>query len=125
MTTETLIIKFLFLVAIGITFFVFEGIVILDLFSRYGQYWSKTLFEAAKDRNHDGKTTFWEGILPNDGGHFVKRCLVALIGSGVMFTDGMLIWQFFVYSFIAWWIISAVFELAFSRFRKYIKSLKQ
>ncbi len=38
-----------------------------------GYYWTKQAMEAAKDRNNDGKVSFWESNFPKDAWHRAER----------------------------------------------------
>ncbi|MCK6611543.1 MAG: hypothetical protein L6Q78_10945 [Bacteroidia bacterium] len=123
MTHIELLIKGLFLVGIGLCFFFFEGIVILNLFRNWGKWWTKELFESAKDRNGDGKISFMERTFPRDGGHFFKRLLVSLIGAGMSYYQGVPALSYLIYSFIGWWIASATFDITWTFMRKIISMI--
>jgi len=66
---------------------IFESILIFDTAKDWlGPYWAFKLFASEKDRNKDGKTSYWELTFPDDGGHKSKLwelCMYA-IGAGVL-----------------------------------------
>lgn len=52
---------------------VFEVVLIFDTAKLWlGERFSRAAFEASKDRNYDGKVSYWERTFPNDGGHRAK-----------------------------------------------------
>lgn len=84
------------------------------------KYWGYDLFILNKDRNGDGKATWWEKTFPNDGGHRIKLLELFYYGLGATF---LLISKvnFGLYSvglpFVIWWLISVGFEVSFNKFR--------
>ncbi len=52
---------------------VFEVVLIFDTAKWWlGERFSRAAFEASKDKNYDGKVSYWERTFPNDGGHRAK-----------------------------------------------------
>lgn len=108
----------LFLISIGVCFFFYEGIIIMDFFSKWGKWWTKAYFESNKDRNNDGRISWWERTFPNDGGHFFKRLLVVLIGAGITCVKGVPAEYYIFCAFVGWWVISATFDIMWNIWRK-------
>jgi len=83
-------------------------------------YWSYDLFVYNKDRNGDGKATWWEKTFPNDGGHRIKLLELFFYGLGATFlwASGLEIGYGCIgLPFVIWWIISFGFEDSFNHFK--------
>lgn len=91
-------------------------------------YWSRELFVENKDRNFDGKATWFEKTFPNDGGHRIKVLQIFLVGVGATMlglafkystlTGDQIICSSISLPFIIWWIISLGFSISFDICRK-------
>lgn len=111
------------LLIIGVMFTFYEGIVVLNLFYKWGEWWSKKLFEKNKDRNNDGVVSYWERTFPKDGGHCFKRLLIVAISSTISFLISSNILVYIVLTFSIWLVISGAFEISLDIFRKLLASL--
>lgn len=87
----TLLLLAAYLVFAGRCRAMFECIILYDTAKLwFGERYSRKAFIEAKDRNNDGKTTYWERTFPNDGGHRAKLAevlylaLAAAMGVGVV-----------------------------------------
>lgn len=110
---------------------IFECILTFDTIKLYlGEFYSKDLFVSNKDRNKDGKQSYWERTLPKDGGHRLKLVSLIVLFFGVNGTwigAGTLLVSCDIH--IEWWMIpisaigmfllySAGFELGYAKYRK-------
>lgn len=111
----------------------FEAVLLFDSVDDwFGPFWAFKLFASDKDRNGDGKVTFWELNFPKDGGHRAKlyellsysfgSCFLAICAVFV-FINYTLPWQAAlliasVIPFVIWWIISVGFLISFNKYRK-------
>lgn len=83
-------------------------------------YWSYDLFIYNKDRNGDGKATWWEKTFPNDGGHRIKVLELFCYGLGAtfLFISGLHVTISIVaLPLFIWWLISFGFDITFDKFR--------
>ncbi len=89
-----------------------------------GPYWAFELFKSNKDRNNDGKITFWELNFPNDGGHRAKlfELICYAIGAGLLATANSMLnipsWYVLVLCAPLWWVNSIGFLSSFNKYRK-------
>ena len=116
---------------------IFENVTIMDRQTNWWKetiwvegkeylYWSKELFVLNKDRNGDGKATFWEKTFPNDGGHRIKvlelylygvACSCALFPAISLPLFGSIVY-FILVPIVFWWVISFGFTLSFDKYKK-------
>lgn len=128
-----------FIVAIVCLFFggylrgLFECVLLFDAVDDWkGPYWAFKLFASDKDRNKDGKVSFWERNFPNDGGHRAKlfelilystaTILVALSAvEGSSFIDSQPYWVLMIAAPLLmaflWWVKSFGFLVSFNKYR--------
>jgi len=102
----------------------FECVLLFNAVDDYlGPRWSFELFKSDKDRNNDGKITFWELNFPDDGGHRAKLyelCCYSVgasllaIGNSMMPFPG---WYIIILSAPIWWINSVGFLFSFNKYR--------
>lgn len=103
----------------------FEAVILFDSVDDwFGPYWAFSAFTEGKDRNKDGKISFWELNFPNDGGHRAKlyelncyaigACFLAVASSFATFPG----WYFLAGFSIIWWINSVGFLVSFNKYRK-------
>lgn len=126
-----MILAFLFLVLSIIAFFsggclrgLFECVLLFDSIDDFrGPYWAFDLFKSDKDRNKDGKVSFWELNFPNDGGHRAKlfeltlysfgACLLAIANSYSPLPS----WYVVILFLPIWWVKSIGFLVTFNKYR--------
>jgi hypothetical protein len=107
------------LILAGLSRAIFECIIFFDTPKKYlGDYYSRDLFYSNKDRNNDGKISYFENAFPNDGGHRIKIAEIScLIVSGIGFI-GLNFYQSAIYIIAAFLIYSYSFEQFFKKYRK-------
>lgn len=102
----------------------FECVLLFDSVDDWlGPYWAFELFGSDKDRNNDGKVTFWELNFPNDGGHRAKLyelCCYA-VGAGLLATANSMLpiksWYVLALCAPIWWVNSIGFLTSFNKYR--------
>jgi hypothetical protein len=106
------------LILAGLSRAIFECIIFFDTPKKYlGSYYSRDLFYSNKDRNNDGKTSYWENTFPDDGGHRIKLVeIICLITSGIGFIN-LNGWQSIIYIIFSFMIYSYSFEQFFKKYR--------
>lgn len=111
----------------------FECVLLFDSVDDFlGPKWAFKLFTSDKDRNKDGRVSFWEKHFPNDGGHRAKLAELLLYSAGCVFYTFALFsasfkllllsdyWIYligFVSIFTIWFIISIGFLTSFKKYR--------
>jgi len=102
----------------------FEVVILFDSVDDWlGSKWSFKLFTSGKDRNRDGRTSFWELNFPSDRGHRAKLvelflysvaiCLVSLAGTFYTPPIALIV----ALPFVFWLVISAGFLASFNKYR--------
>jgi hypothetical protein len=102
----------------------FECVLLFDSVDDWlGPYWAFDLFKADKDRNKDGKVSFFEINFPNDGGHRAKlyelncyavgACFLALANSFSPLPG----WYILALFAPIWWVNSIGFLVSFNKYR--------
>jgi hypothetical protein len=102
----------------------FEGVILFDSVDDwFGPFWAFDLFASDKDRNDDGKVSFWELNFPKDGGHRAKLyelcCYAAGAGALAMGFSMLDLKPWYVLALVVplWWVNSVGFLLSFNKYR--------
>jgi hypothetical protein len=121
----------LFLLSFALFYFggylrgLFECVLLFDSVDDwFGPFWAFDAFTEGKDRNKDGKVSFWELNFPKDGGHRAKlyelscyafgAAILALANSFSPFPA----WYVLALAVPIWWVNSVGFLTSFNKFRK-------
>ena len=87
-------------------------------------YWSSELFVCNKDRNWDGKASWWEMTFPNDGGHRIGVAMILLfsLGASVLVMPWLSAAQSLILGIVGpiglWFLTSVGFTFTFDKYRK-------
>ena len=112
----------------------FECVILFDSVDDWkGPYWAFKLFASDKDRNKDGKVSFWERNFPNDGGHRAKlfelnlySIASILLAISVYYASELIeslpYWVVIIAAPLVagflWWVKSFSFLVSFNKYRK-------
>ncbi len=103
-----------------------------DLLADRGYKWSKVAMEDGKDRNHDGRLSFFEEAWPDDKWHEHKRMMfffLMLASSFAMMIGSALVYYYPIklacigivcipIAIILFFVLSASFEFFYTRIKK-------
>jgi len=130
------------LVCAGICFAIYQCVVVMNTMQYWWpkeitiktidgpkkfKYWSLELFVYSKDRNGDGKATWWEKTFPNDGGHRIGIAMILFFCYATWFRllpfsiESLGILWSVLFSFLVpiamWFIVSYGFIITFDKYR--------